>query len=139
VSVQNGVNEFQQEQDYESNRQETASANESESPKEIIPLALVECSATLLTLDPTGLELDAYRPDTGARVVMFIQTLIVDEIRSSPSRFRGKSRKVQGGKRTRNHSLSLYLNRDSEDKPSEEPRPVDGLSLHTPRMDLRRG
>jgi hypothetical protein len=49
VSVQNGVNEFQQEQDYESNRQETASAKESESPKEIIPLALVECSATLLT------------------------------------------------------------------------------------------
>ena len=96
-------------------------------------------SARTSGIDPIGFAQGVYKLDKVAQFLIFIQPLIVDETQSSPSRYRGKSRKVQGGKRTRNHSLSLYLNRDSEDKPSEEPRPVDGLSLHTPRMDLRRG
>jgi hypothetical protein len=48
VSVQNGVNEFQQEPDHKSDGQETSSANESESPKEIIPLTLIEGQAAIL-------------------------------------------------------------------------------------------
>jgi len=38
----------EQEPDHESNRQETASANESESPKETIPLSLIEGQPALL-------------------------------------------------------------------------------------------
>jgi hypothetical protein len=48
TSVQNGVNELQQEPDHKSDGHKTTSANESESPKEIIPLGLIEGQPAIL-------------------------------------------------------------------------------------------